>query len=584
MSSENWKEVLCEENGVEVTVERSEFAKDEKDVIEVDIVEDKEEKLRDILKRVTGSYLKERKNKTIEKWLEDILKQELPEKDEEEIKVDMEEIVEGIKIGEESYRNVQKKRALGISPEDILGKEIAKSTVGESVEEAKSELKEISKNLENENISKIYELSGRSGVEIAAGIASFNKLDRYFSNINETIARGNEKMISTITTKAGEISRNPQLDGFIFEQHHENSFNLDLALKDIEGIRGEALVPDGKAYGKNSVDIVVRVKKDGVEKIVQKYQAKASENPDLLYQKGGYKFQRKLYTEGKNDLGKTQIKYGGAESKPISKMEVKELQNKVQSGETESVKQSFKNNVDVKALSKQIGKQAMLYGAVAMVADMGIKTGVKVLNGEKVDIEEITLEGLKVGANVGIATAISAGLKIALEKGKITGFAANLLKKTNVIGTIAFSAVSIVGVCAQIGSGEVSLKDGLKDINSIICATYGGLQGSGIATGLAAGLMVTVGAVLAPVVRVVAGTIGFFVGSTLGTAISKGINSVVSGAVGAVKSVVSAGFEAVKSVASGVYEGVKSVVSGAANLVSSVASSIGSAISSLFGW
>lgn len=575
MSRDRWEEVLCEDNGYQLIVERTEFSSDEKDIIEVEIVEDKEESLLEILKRFMRSYLDEKDKMGVEEWLRYKLKSELPDRDIDEIDRDVKELISGVKMGEEMYNEVERKRALGITPADIIGKEIAKNTVGESVESVKSELRGVSEDLERENIDAIYNL---------AKLGSYNKLERYFSNIDDMITKGNEKMIDTITTKTGEISKNPHLDGFIFEQHHENSFNLDLAVKDIEGIRGEALVPDGKAYGKNSVDLVVKIKKDGTEKIVQKYQAKASENPEKLFKKGGYKFQRKLYSEGNESVGNTKIEYGGGESKPISKKEVKEIQKDVQNGKIESSQQSFKNNVDIKAVSKQIGKQVMVSGTVAMATSMGLNAGIKMIKGEKVDMGEITLEGLKVGANAGISTAIAGGLKVAVEKEVIKGIGAKLLKSSGVIGTIAFSAVSIVSILASIGGGERSLKDGIKDINSVFCSTYCGLQGMGIATGIATGVMATVGTVLAPVVVAVAGTIGFFAGSTVGSAISKGVSAVVESTVEVVKDVVSGGINMVKEVASGIWEGTKSLVSSVASGIGSVVSSIGSAIGSFFGW
>ncbi|MCS5854374.1 hypothetical protein LNO23_00245 [Klebsiella pneumoniae subsp. pneumoniae] len=48
------------------------------------------------------------------------------------------------------------------------------------------------------------------------------------------------------------------LDGFIAEQHHADTFNLDAVAKGSE-YRAEVLKPkSGGTYGKNSVDVVIR--------------------------------------------------------------------------------------------------------------------------------------------------------------------------------------------------------------------------------------------------------------------------------------------------------------------------------------
>ena len=60
----------------------------------------------------------------------------------------------------------------------------------------------------------------------------------------------------TITTQAGAISRNPNLDGFIAEQYHAQTFNLNAAARNSE-YTAKVLEPNGNGYAKNSVDIVI---------------------------------------------------------------------------------------------------------------------------------------------------------------------------------------------------------------------------------------------------------------------------------------------------------------------------------------
>lgn len=589
--SNKWEEIICEENGYQLIIERTEFKGDEKDIIEAEIVEDNKEnekisvdspKLIEILRRFIREYIKEkRENEKIDlhSWLLKRLKEEFPEKSMEVLEKDVKELITGVELGKKKYEIVKGKRKLGITPSDTLAKDIRETTVGNSALEVKEELKASVNMLEKENVSNMYKIA--SGVEIAPKIMAFNKMTRYFDNINEVIAKGNEKMANSLMTKAGNINQNPQLDGFIFEQFHENTFNIDAAIKDVTNVRAEALVPkEGTGYGKNSVDLVVKIRKGNTEQIVRKYQAKLSKNAEELYRKGNYKFQRKLYGKGQEEIGNTTVEYNGVASKPMSKEEAKAIQNEVQKGDIEAAKQSFEKNVDIKILSKQLAKQTMLSATMGMGTGMLISAGTKIIQGEEVKAEDVIIDGLKVGGSVGISTAIAGGLKTAVEKKIITGVAAKILKHNSVIGTIAFSAISLVGVMASIGSGDMSLKDGMKEVGTILAGTYGGIKGSMVGMALAGTIIGSVGVILTPVVAAVAGTIGYFVGSTVANNIAKGAIAVGSTVVSGVTSVVKAGVEVVKSVASGVWNGVKSVASGAWNTVKS----IGSGIASFLGW
>ncbi|MGL5638464.1 MAG: hypothetical protein ACRCW7_03890, partial [Cetobacterium sp.] len=422
-----WEEVLCEENGYQLIVERKEFSQIEDDIIEIEVVEKNleneklaidNEKLIDILKRFVKEYIKN-KNQDLTQWLIERLKEEFPEKTQDQLLKESQELIAGVKLGKEKYELVKEKRALGISPSDVLAKDISKTTEGVSIKEVKEELKSRSEAIEKENISSMYEMT--KGIEIAPNIIAFDKMTRYFDNINEVIAKGNQKMVDSLITKAGNINQNPQLDGFIFEQFHENTFNIDAAIKDISGIRAEALVPKpGTGYGKNSIDLVVKVKRGETEYIVRKYQAKLSDNPEKLFQDGNYKFQRRLYGEGHEEIGNTKVEYEGIESDALSKSDAKVIQKEVQEGNLDAAKQTFENNVDVKSLSRQIAKQALTSATIGVGMGMALSTGIKLAKGEEIKAEEVIIDGLKTGGSVGLSTAIAGGLKTAVEKKVIT--------------------------------------------------------------------------------------------------------------------------------------------------------------------
>ena len=602
MSSNTIEEILCEENGYQLVVERSSFSDTEENVIEVEMTEDDtveerlqidEEKLSTTLKRFLKSYVqskKENENLNLEQWLVQRLQEEFPEKEKETVQAEARQLIEGVELGRSKYENVKQKRQLGLSVEDILATDIAKSTIGQSKEEVKEELEISTSFMEKENIRDLYHMA--EGIEIAPKVMAFQKMTKYFDGINETIAQGNEKMMQAITTKAGAINQNPQLDGFIFEQFHENTFNLDAAIKDIHNVRAEVLVPKaGEAYGKNSVDLVVKVRRGNQEKIVQKYQAKVSKNAEQLFKRGNYRFQRKLYGAELEQVGNTKVQYGNVESKAISKQEVKQLQIEVQKGNTEVVKQSFEKDVNVKLLSKQLARQTIVSAGIGMGVGMLASTGTKLIQGEQVEAEDVIVDGLKVAGSNGISTAIAGGLKTAVEKGIIKGSMAKILGNNTVIGVIAYSAVSLIGVAYSVGSGDMSLKDGMKETGGILAGTYGGIKGAMVGTALAGGIIASVGTILAPVVAVVAGTIGAIAGTTIGSAIGKGVVAIGNSIATGVKKVAKSGWETVKGFARGVGDTIKSVGSTVASglrsfgsAVSSGFSSFCSGVASFFGW
>lgn len=583
-----WKEIVCDENEYQLIIERTEF-KEEIDVIELELIKntfDEEEftvdkdKFKDVMKKFIRSYVQNRNKLNNEEWLIHMLKEEFPNKSKEEIEKEAHKLIDGIKLGARKYEKVKENRKCGISPIHTLAKEIEEKTLGFSSKDVKEKLREESKKLEKNNISSMYKMAGN--IEIAPKIMGFNKMNRYFSNINETIAKGNSKMVASLITKNGNINQNPQLDGFIFEQFHENTFNIDAAIKDAIEMRAEALIPKpGSTYGKNSVDLVVKIKNNnGTEKIIRKYQAKLSDNPEKLFKKGNYKFQRRLYGKGHEEIGNINIQYKNIESKSISKNEMKNIQKEVQNKNLNAAEQNFKNDVDVKILSKRVAKQALTSGMIGTGMGMAFSIGSKLINNENIDSEEIILDGLKVGTSVGVSVGIAGAIKVGVEKEIITGRLAKFLKNDTVVGVIAFSTVELVNIASLVGSGELSIKDGLTEAKAVLAGTYGGIKGSVAALGIGSGIIASVGTILAPVVACVVGTIGYFVGSTLASNISRGASKLNSAIETGIKNVVKAGYETVKNVSSAIWEGAKSVTSSAWEGIKSV----GSGIASIFGF
>lgn len=561
-------------------------------------------KTEEIIKKFLKSYAENEKSqdkKDLKTWLILELQNELPNKKVEDIEKIATELIAGIEIYYQKKKEVEKYQSVGISNGDYIGNEILEK-VADEIEEAEiidtkeviKDMKEASNILSQYNETMIYETAAIKEAQLVANVLSTKSVNNYIDTVNTAIDNANKTLVESVTTKAGTINQNPNLDGFIFEEHHAGTFNIDAAVKQ-KSYYAEALKPElGETYGKNSIDLVI---KDDAGKYVKKYSAKAYKNANetakSFYDKiTGYKYkgQSKLVpTDQTNEIANSadKIKYNNVESKGISKAEIKDIQNNLQSGKKNGDIFKFKKDVNTISISKQIGKQAMLNGTMGSILAMGTNIGINVIQGKEVEAEEVIEIGIKTGASMGMATAVAGGIRVAVEKKVIPAVFSRMLTN-NTIGAIAASSMDIIGTAFKLGSGEISLGKAVKDVGNSLGAGYGAIISSGIgfsggmalATTIGLGTIGTVGTILGVGISVVAGAICATVGSKVAGAITSGIGAVaetiIDGAVGIVK----AGKEMVKTVASGVWNGVKSVGSAIVSGVSSVVSSVGS----FFGW
>ena len=582
-------------------------------------------KTEQIIQKFLRSYAENEKSqdkKDLKTWLILELQNELPNKKEEDIEKIATELISGIEIYYTKKKEVEKYQSLGITNGDYVGNEILEK-VADEIEEAEiidtkeviEDMKEASNILSNYNEAMIYETAAIKEPQLVANILSTNSVNNYVDTINTAIDNANKATIESITTKAGTINQNPNLDGFIFEEYHAGTFNVDAAVKQ-KSYHAEALKPElGETYGKNSIDIVI----ENSGKYVKKYSAKAYKNANetakSFYDKitgYKYKFQSKLVpTDQTKEIVNSvdKIKFDNVESKGITKAEIKDIQNDLQSGNKKTDIFSFKKDVNTISISKQIGKQAMVNGTMGLGIGMVANIGANIITGKGLEAEEVIEAGIKTGASMGMATAVAAGIRVAVEKKVIPTVFSRVLTN-NTIGAIAAVSMDIIGTAFKLGSGEISLGKAVKDIGKSVGAAYGAIVASGwgyaggmaIAGMIGLGTIGAVGTILGVGVAVVAGAVCATVGSKVAGAIASGIGAVaetiVDGAVGIVK----AGKEVVKSVASGVWNGVKAVgeaivggataiVKGVGSAIGSIASGIGSAVSSFcsgvasfFGW
>ena len=567
-------------------------------------------KTEEIIKKFLKSYAENEKSqdkKDLKTWLISELQNELPNKKVEDIGKIATELISGIEVYYQKKKEVEKYQSIGISNGDFVGNEILEKVANE-IEEAEivdtkeviEDMKEASNILSQYNEAMIYETASIKEPQLVANVLSTKYVNNYVDTVNNAIDIANKTLMESVTTKAGNINQNPNLDGFIFEEYHAGTFNIDAAVKQ-KSYYAEALKPElGETYGKNSIDLVI---KDDAGKYVKKYSAKAYKNANetakSFYDKTtGYKYkgQSKLVpTDQTNEIANSadKIKYNNVESKGISKAEIKDIQNDLQSGNKKADIFNFKKDVNTISISKQIGKQAIVNGTIGFVAGMGENIGMKIIQGKEVKVEEVIEVGIKTGGSVGLSTAVAGGIKVAVEKEIIPAMS------NNTIGAIAASSMDIIGTACKLGSGEISLGEAVKEVGTSISSAYSAIVSSsfGYTATIAAvgmvglGTLGTVGTVIGTGVALVAGAVCATVGSKVAGAIASGIGAVAEAIVDGAVGIVKAGKEMVKSVVSGVWNGVKAaggaVLSGTVSLVKgagSAVSSFFSGVASFFGW
>lgn len=373
---------------------------------------------------------------------------------------------------------------------------------------------------------------------------------QYAGRIETTLEQANADMARTVLTKDGNISQALNLDGFLAEQHHVDSFNLDAAAKGSE-LRAKVLSPEGAPYGKNSMDIGIY---DANGKLVRRYQAKYGSDADAtqnLWDKGDYRGQRKLVPSDQLDQldnATDKLSHEGVESKPLSKQEAKALQEKAQ--RHEEIKNYEWNDVSRIEISKRIGKQALVGAAIVAgmhgVRIMGRRLWNSLTNQPNQslseDLNEFFVSSVKSGASTGVQVAVSGGVVVAVK----SGWLGAALKNTPVgqIAAMAYVGLENIKVLFKLGKGDINGPEALDAMGKVTTSLTASLAlgAWGMAT---AG--VWAGAMFGPLGMVVGSLVGGIAagmaGSTIGNLAYEGGKKILSTA----SSVVKAGVGAIVS-------------------------------------
>lgn len=500
---------------------------DEVKIIELqfeELTEKEAKEFKKLLTKFIKSYSNKSKDVSDKDWLKQQFIQELPELTEEQAEKLSIETVDSVKEYDDNLASINKAAKQGVSKEQWMANNIAKAASGVSV--------------------------------IEQGI--------YLESIDNALSNANAQMQKVITTKASNntvISNCMNLDGFIAEQHHVNSFNANAALQKSRYYAEVKVPADGQTYAKNSVDIVIldsaNPKATPVHQYQVKYGANANETIKMLREHGDvtkYGNQQIVVPPDQVEAvqkafpGKTVVsQIGGTDkvsikSTELTKQQAKELQLKAQKDGTVPTTDwnTFKN----KDLALQIGKNAGLVGLQAVAITTGFSLAAQVIKGEEIDADETVELALKTGADAGIKSATASALYIAAEKGII-----KLIPKgtpMGVVANIACVGIENIKILAKVANGELTMTQAMEHMGrTTVSMVYSiGWGAAGMAIGATALSWIPI---VGPVVGgLVGGIVGSMAGSKFGSAVFNGIKTVGKGICNACKS----GWNKVKSLGS----------------------------------
>lgn len=486
------------------------------------IIEDEVKELIPIIKDFVETFV-QNQNQPIDQWMNKKIHNYLPEKNLGEIESITTDIINTIKLNQEKQESLEKAIQSGQSKENWFATDIKKSTSYMTIQDS----------------------------------------GKYLTQLDTAIKNANESLSRTILTQAGTINNNPRLDGFIAEQYHAQTFNLNAKASGSQ-YYSEVLEPIGQGYTKNSVDLVI---KDAQGKVVKRYQSKYGKDANATrqsFEKGDYRGQQKLVPDGQENLLSKKATNiieapDGTTSTPLSKRSAEQLRDDAQSGKW---KEMDWNQYNTKDLAMGIGRktgEAALQGAVISV---GMDIAQKLYNGEKINGEEVVETALRSGTDVGIKAAVSGAIKVGAEKGIITA-----IPKSTPVGTITnivHVGIENAKIVGKMASGELSFKDGMNKMEQVTVSTVSGIAAS--VDGAAIGA--TIGSIFGPVGTAiggfVGGTIGYMAGSKVGETVVKGAQKLREGA----KKVIKSTGDTIKSIGSSIGRSVSSFVSSVSSFFS----------------
>ncbi len=398
-------------------------------------------------------------------------------------------------------------------------------------------------------------------VKDAAANMTVQEFGKKLAELDKALSMANSQMMRTVTTKAGEISLNYNLDGFIAEQHHVNTFNANSALKNSD-YKAEVKVPrEGETYGLNSFDCVVRNRNTGTRRPLQQYQVKYGADAKAtihMLKEGNYNNQRFLVPS--DQVAEVQaafptktvtdrIEIEGVSSTPLTKADAKRMQLEAQ--ETGAVTPTDYNVFQTKELALQIGKSAGFAGLQAAAVTTGFTLAANVLKGDQIDSDEVVAAAIETGADTGVKAAVTGALKVGSEKGIISLIPHGT--PVRIISGLACNAIENVKILAKVAKGDLTMSEGLDKMGRTATTMYYGMAWGAVGTAIGTTALSWVPVVGPFVGGAVGGMVGYMAGSKFGSTVYKTAKKVASKA----KEVVSNAAEKVKDIGRGIWDGIK---------------------------
>ena len=202
----------------------------------------------------------------------------------------------------------------------------------------------------------------------------------FFAKLQGVIDQIELKLYASSLTNSQNISQNPRLHGFLFEQIHAATYNMRAKLAGKPYI-ARVLKPADGTYGKNSVDIIIRDTKLGRD--VCRYQAKCCQTANDTIQavkNGNYNNQRLLVPEEQvaevkaafpNKTVTSCLDHGGVCSNKTSYSEAKRLQYAIQNNDYSGINWGALSAKDIACAGLQNLKTPLLLDVV-MRAGFGV--------------------------------------------------------------------------------------------------------------------------------------------------------------------------------------------------------------------
>lgn len=484
------------------------------------------------------TYYEQNQDKPVEVWLSEKLQLEMPEKSKEEITALSQEIIDSLQVFEDNKvsltEHLSKK---GRSKESWFATELKKYT------------------------SKL----------------STDKAAEYIQGLVETINTAKDALKRTLIARTtGDVSKNPQLHGFIAEREHVNSFNVNAEMASSQ-YRAKVVEHVGEAFPKDGVDVVIVDANGAVTKKYNfKYYNKPGKTAGALE---GHRGQQKIGPSDQvSDIQKIYDKQGanrkvvdhleapdGTCSDPLTYKQSTQIRDEAQSGKWD---EKHFNEYKAKDLAVGLGKQVAKAGVVGAMVGAGTEIAEKLYNGEKIEEREVAKKAVEGGVDFGLKAAVAGGLQVGTEKSVIIQ---KVLPKGTPAATyanVAFVAIENAKVLYDYSQKKITGTQALEKMEETTVSAVAGLAAMGVGAdlGAKAGALVgtAIGGPIGTAIGAAVGTLGGFVGGAVaymaGSTVGKAVVSAKRKIAPIAKNVISSAIKKTTSVVSSIKTTVSSSV------------------------